>query len=72
MNSFSITQLARFSGVKAHTIRMWEQRYYTLQPNRTEGNTRFYNNDQLKRLLNIVTLADVDYKVSELSKMPDK
>lgn len=72
MNSFSITQLARFSGVKAHTIRMWEQRYHTLQPNRTEGNTRFYNNDQLKRLLNIVTLADVDYKVSELSKMPDK
>jgi len=72
MNSFSISQLAQFSGVKAHTIRMWEQRYNALKPNRTEGNTRYYDNQQLRRLLNIVSLAELDYKVSELSMMPDK
>ena len=72
MNSFSISQLSQFSGVKAHTIRIWEQRYNALKPNRTEGNTRYYDNDQLRRLLNIVALADLSYKVSELCKMPDK
>lgn len=72
MNSFSISQLAQFSGIKAHTIRIWEQRYNALTPNRTEGNTRYYDNRQLRRLLNIVSLADLDYKVSELSTMPDK
>ncbi len=72
MNSFSISQLAQFSGVKAHTIRIWEQRYNALKPNRTEGNTRYYDNQQLRRLLNIVSLADLDYKVSELCMMPDK
>jgi hypothetical protein len=72
MNSFSISELVRFSGVKAHTIRMWEQRYNALKPNRTEGNTRCYDNEQLRRLLNIVSLSDLDYKVSELCTMPDK
>ena len=72
MNIFSISQLSQFSGVKAHTIRIWEQRYNTLKPNRTEGNTRYYDNDQLRRLLNIVSLSNIDYKVSELSGMSDK
>jgi len=72
MNSFSISQLAQFSGIKAHTIRMWEQRYNALKPHRTEGNTRYYDNSQLRRLLNIVSLADSNYKVSELCVMPDK
>jgi len=72
MDSFSISQLAQFSGVKAHTIRMWEQRYDALKPHRTEGNTRYYDSSQLRRLLNIVSLADLNYKVSELCLMPDK
>ncbi|MEO6820307.1 MAG: MerR family transcriptional regulator [Ginsengibacter sp.] len=72
MNTFSISELSQYSGIKAHTIRIWEQRYNALQPNRTEGNTRFYSNDQLRRLLNIVSLSDSDYKVSELCAMPDK
>lgn len=71
MNSFSISELQQFSGIKAHTIRMWEQRYQALEPDRTEGNTRFYNGDQLRRLLNIVSLMGSDYKVSELCSMPD-
>lgn len=72
MNEFSISQLAKFSGIKAHTIRMWEQRYNALSPNRSEGNTRHYDNEQLRRLLNIVSLSNQDYKVSELCAMPDK
>ena len=72
MNYFSISQLSRFSGIKPHTIRMWEQRYNALTPNRSEGNTRYYDNKQLRRLLNIVSLLESDYKVSELCSMPDK
>ncbi|HEY5367970.1 MAG TPA: MerR family transcriptional regulator [Hanamia sp.] len=72
MNQFSISQLEQFSGIKAHTIRIWEQRYNALQPSRSEGNTRHYDNDQLRRLLNIVSLSNQDYKVSELCAMPDK
>jgi hypothetical protein len=71
VNAFSISELQQFSGIKAHTIRMWEQRYQALQPDRTEGNTRFYNSAQLRRLLNIVSLMGSDYKVSELCIMPD-
>lgn len=72
MNLFSISQLSQFSGIKAHTIRMWEQRYNALKPNRSEGNTRYYDNFQLRRLLNIVSLMDSAYKVSELCVMSDK
>jgi DNA-binding transcriptional MerR regulator len=72
MNYFSISQLARYSGIKPHTIRMWEQRYNALTPNRSDGNTRYYDNKQLRRLLNIVSLLESDYKVSELCSMPDK
>lgn len=72
MNLFSISQLSQFSGIKPHTIRMWEQRYNALQPDRSEGNTRYYNNGQLRRLLNIVSLMDSGYKISELGTMNDK
>lgn len=72
MDLFSISQLAQFSGIKTHTIRMWEHRYKALNPDRSEGNTRYYDNIQLRRLLNIVSLMEFDYKVSELCRMPDK
>jgi len=71
LNSFSISDLEQYSGIKAHTIRVWEQRYNALQPNRSEGNTRYYSGNQLRRLLNIVSLTNSDYKVSELCAMPD-
>ena len=72
MDLFSISQLQQFSGIKAHTIRMWEQRYNALSPNRSEGNTRYYDGTQLRRLLNIVSLKNLDYKVSDLCSMSDK
>ncbi|MEO8150267.1 MAG: MerR family transcriptional regulator [Bacteroidia bacterium] len=71
MNSYSISDLEEYSGIKAHTIRVWEHRYKALTPNRSDGNTRYYNNEQLRRLLNIVSLMDSDYKTSELCTMSD-
>jgi hypothetical protein len=72
MNLFSISQMQQLSGIKAHTIRAWEQRYKALNPTRSEGNTRYYNNLQLRRLLNIASLLEADYKVSELCLMTDQ
>ena len=72
MNSFSISELEQFSGIKAHTIRIWEQRYNALKPTRSEGNTRYYDSNQLRRLLNIVSLMESDFKISELCKMNDE
>src|SRR5690606_8449955 len=67
-----ISQLSQFSGVKPHTIRMWEQRYQALSPNRTDGNTRTYTGADLKRLLNIVSLLSSRRRPSELCKMTNE
>ncbi len=72
MNLFSISDLQKFSGIKAHTIRVWEQRYNALSPTRSDGNTRYYDTTQLRRLLNIVSLMESDYKISELCFMTDE
>lgn len=71
MNRLSIAQLAQFSGIKPHTIRIWEQRYNALSPERTDGNTRTYSGTDLRRLLNIVSLLDSKYKVSDVCAMTD-
>ena len=72
MDSFSISELAQYSGIKSHTIRIWEKRYQALKPHRSKGNTRYYDSRQLKRLLNISALLDADYRVSELCMMSDE
>lgn len=72
MNVFTISQLQQFSGVKAHTIRVWEQRYEALSPVRSEGNTRYYNDVELKRLLNIKSLLDCGYKISQVAPLSDQ
>ncbi len=72
MDSFSISELSQYSGIKPHTIRIWEKRYHALKPNRSRGNTRHYDSIQLKRLLNISGLLGADYKISELCAMPDE
>jgi len=71
MDHFSISELSRLSGVKPFTIRVWEKRYNALNPDRSEGNTRYYNNKQLRRLLNIVSLLELGNKVSEICALPD-
>ncbi len=69
MNAFTIKDIENLSGVKAHTIRIWEQRYNFLKPNRTETNIRYYTNDELKIILNIALLNRFGFKISHINKM---
>ena len=68
---FTIKDLENFSGIKAHTIRIWEQRYGILSPDRTETNIRKYNDKDLKALLNISLLNNLGYKISNIAKLSD-
>lgn len=67
---FSIKDLENLSGIKAHTIRIWEKRYNVLEPMRTDTNIRFYDLSSLQKLLNITLLHNHGYKISKISKMP--
>jgi MerR family transcriptional regulator, light-induced transcriptional regulator len=69
MNSFTIKDLENLSGIKAHTIRIWEQRYSLLKPSRTDTNIRYYSNDELKKVLNIALLNKYGFKISHIDKM---
>lgn len=69
MNAFTIKDLENLSGIKAHTIRIWEQRYSFLNPNRTDTNIRFYSNEELKTLLNIALLNKYGFKISHIDQM---
>jgi len=69
MSRYSIKDLEQITGVKAHTIRVWERRYGIIQPKRTQTNIRFYSDDDLKRLLNISMLNASGIKISHLAKL---
>src|SRR4051812_40045299 len=69
MNAFTIKDIGNLSGVKAHTIRIWEQRYNFLKPQRTGTNIRYYSNDELKTILNIALLNKYGFKISHINKM---
>jgi DNA-binding transcriptional MerR regulator len=69
-NVFSIKDLENLSGIKAHTIRIWEKRYAVLEPMRTETNIRLYDLASLQKLLNITLLHNHGYKISKISKFP--
>jgi MerR family transcriptional regulator, light-induced transcriptional regulator len=69
MSNYSIKDLEKYTGVKAHTIRIWEQRYNLLKPRRTETNIRYYDDEQLRFLLNVSMLVSHDYKISKISKL---
>lgn len=64
---FSIKDLENLSGIKAHTIRIWEKRYNVLQPMRTDTNIRLYDLASLQKLLNITLLHDYGYKISKIA-----
>ena len=68
--SFTIKELESLSGIKAHTIRIWEQRYQFLKPSRTPTNIRRYNNEELKTLLTVALLNKYGYKISRIDEMP--
>lgn len=71
MIKYSIKDLEKFTGVKAHTIRIWEQRYQLLTPNRTETNIRYYDEQQLKYLLNVTLLVENGFKISQICGMSE-
>ncbi len=70
MSVYSIKDLEHLSGIKAHTIRIWEQRYKLFSPQRTATNIRFYNDDDLKLILNIASLKNHGIKISKIVAMP--
>ena len=70
MAQYSIKDVETLSGVKAHTLRIWEQRYDFLKPNRTDTNIRYYTDDQLRMLLNISTLNRHGMKISRIASLP--
>ena len=69
MDAFTIKDLENLTGIKAHTIRIWEQRYGFLRPKRTNTNIRYYSNTELKAVLNIALLNKYGYKISHISRM---
>jgi len=66
MTLYSIKDLEYLSGIKAHTIRIWEKRYHLLEPSRTETNIRSYSDDDLRRMLNVALLIKNGYKISNI------
>jgi DNA-binding transcriptional MerR regulator len=69
--NFSIKDLENLSGIKAHTIRIWEKRYKLLQPNRTDSNIRYYDLGNLQKLLNITLLYNNGFKISKISEIEE-
>lgn len=69
---FSIKDLENLSGIKAHTIRIWEKRYNILEPMRTETNIRLYDLASLQKLLNITLLHEYGYKISKIATYPQE
>ena len=69
MAQYTIKELEHLSGIKAHTIRIWEQRYHILNPRRTDTNIRYYDDADLKSLLNISLLNERGYKISKIAQM---
>ena len=67
--NFSIKDLENLTGIKAHTIRIWEKRYNLLQPNRSDTNIRNYSIESLQKLLNVSFLNENGYKISKIAKL---
>lgn len=72
MDFYQINDLERLSGIKAHTIRIWEKRYGLITPYRSETNIRYYDDEQLKKLLNVVTLVTSGLKISKIAQLNDQ
>ena len=68
-SNFSIKNLENLSGIKAHTLRIWEKRYNLLEPERTDTNIRRYSLDSLKKLLNVTLLYNHGFKISKIASL---
>jgi DNA-binding transcriptional MerR regulator len=71
MAVYSIKELEKLSGIKAHTIRIWEKRYSLIDPHRTNTNIRYYTDDNLKKILNVAVLNRHGIKISNIAKLND-
>lgn len=65
---YSISDLERISGIKAHTIRVWEKRYSLLSPHRTDGNHRLYSDDDVIKLLSVERMIRAGNKISIVAR----
>jgi DNA-binding transcriptional MerR regulator len=72
VGTYSISDLEHLSGIKAHTIRIWEQRYGILRPVRTATNIRTYCDDDLRRLLNVATLCGRGLRISKIARLSEQ
>lgn len=72
MNKFTIKDIENLSGIKAHTIRIWEQRYQIIRPKRKSTNHRIYDNDDLKRILRISYLYHCGFKISKIAQLSEE
>ncbi len=71
MANYSIKDLEKLTGIKAHTLRIWEKRYNLLEPKRTITNIRFYDDDDLKRILNVALLNRTGIKISHIAELDE-
>jgi DNA-binding transcriptional MerR regulator len=71
MAEYSIKDLENFTSIKAHTLRIWEQRYNLLEPKRTTTNIRYYSDHDLKKILNINLLYSNGYKISKIARLSE-
>ena len=72
MGLYSIRDLEHLSGIKAHTLRIWEQRYNFIEPRRSDTNIRYYTDDDLKLVLNVALLKDNGFRISRIAEMSEK
>lgn len=72
MSKYSIKDIERFSGIKAHTIRVWEKRYNIIVPKRTDTNIRYYTDEDLKKILNISLVNKHGLKISKIALLSDE
>ncbi len=72
MGEYAIKDLEKLSGIKAHTIRIWEKRYGVIKPARTDTNRRVYNDAELRNLINISVLNRKGFKISRIASMSHK
>ncbi|MFO7862568.1 MAG: MerR family transcriptional regulator [Salinivirgaceae bacterium] len=69
---YSIRDLERLTGIKAHTIRIWEKRYNLIEPKRTDTNIRTYCDEDVKKLLNVALLNKHGFRISKLAQLSNE
>jgi DNA-binding transcriptional MerR regulator len=72
MGKYSIKDLEQLSGIKAHTIRIWEKRHHIVEPQRTDTNIRYYSDEDLKRIMNVSVLNTHGIKISKIINLTNE